>query len=217
MFIAGHKTNKRFFKNDYYWKEPNTENSYFAGFIAADGNLNDRNMRLSIDLHPKDRIIVDTFSKAIEYTGRVREQKPTKWHKNGSVGIYLYNADKYFEDLTKWYNITPRKSLTLQPPNITDPNMIKAYIVGYFDGDGWRGISNPNKSNSLRMTFLGTQQVLQWIKHNLDAGHTDIHRCNGDSRAYRLNYNKLAVLKIYNDLMSIDVPRLERKWKHVDI
>src|SRR5690606_13503507 len=49
---------------------------------------------------------------------------------------YNIYSDIWFDDLYKFWNILPNKTLYLNPPNITDLNLCLSYIIGLIDGDG---------------------------------------------------------------------------------
>jgi intein-encoded DNA endonuclease-like protein len=57
----------------------------------------------------------------------------------------------------------PRKSLTLEPPEIFD-DFARHYIRGYFDGDGCVGFDM-----YFKLTFVGGSiKTLEWIKKNIE-------------------------------------------------
>jgi hypothetical protein len=209
-------------KNEYYWTVPNIENSYFAGFIAADGCLYERpkgnSKQLLIKIVESDRQILERFIKAIQYTGQLKQVIPKEYtYKNGYsfIGksqsmLGVYKADQYFEDLKKWYNLNPRKSLTLEPPNLTNIELIKAYIIGYIDGDGCIGTVS-NKSHRKRITIKGTKIFLEWVKAMLAVNGGSIY-CSGN--IYTLDYQNNNADAVYSQLVTMDVPRLERKWNY---
>ncbi|NYO85812.1 hypothetical protein G4A66_28110, partial [Escherichia coli] len=58
-------------RNDSYFSTPNLENCYWAGFIAADGNIRQNNQTFAIALAKKDRQHLEQFKKNIQYTGPI--------------------------------------------------------------------------------------------------------------------------------------------------
>lgn len=219
--------NTLYTKNDNYWNEPTVENSYWAGFIAADGNLGMVRKTLIIHITLSDISILEKFKQAIQYTGPIKLIKGTSYtYKFGnvsgkpagytiinkdSVRLVIGSAHQYHLDLLKHYNITPKKSLTLQPPNITDPEMIKAFIVGYIDGDGSIGFSNVRGYNKFYFNIVGTESMLTWIKQHVNFGNATVRRKTNNSSSLTAAAN--VGRRAYMSLMNVDVPRLDRKWQ----
>lgn len=224
----------KYTKNNNYWKTPTVENSYWAGFIAADGNLTIQTRGayvLRIGISESDRVLLDNFKAAIEYTGPIstakkqiyvykegnKSNKPVGYtiHGKPSVHIQIAASQQYYDDLAKWFNITPKKTLTLQPPNITDEEMIKAYIVGLIDGDGHH---NPRKKdrNRFRRVFkiLGTEALLLWMRDQLTIPQIKVAN---DGAIFRLDFSNSTADRVYEYLLptAIRVKALQRKWRYV--
>ena len=118
---------RKYSVNKEYFKIPNEQNCYWAGFIAADGCVEDKN-RLSIGLKKDDINHLEEFSKAIEYTNNVKLYN--------DVATVTINCKEICEDLRINFNIVPRKSKILIPPNIIDEDLVACFIKGVIDGDG---------------------------------------------------------------------------------
>jgi hypothetical protein len=190
-----------------YFKKLNPINCYWAGFIAADGNVS--NKRLSIGLSIKDLSHLEQFKEDIQFTGKVSKRRE-------SCQIQINNCKKILESLKTHFNIIPRKSLVLEPPNLKNEKLIKAFIKGYIDGDGSIGVCNDK--NSIRITIAGTKEMLEWIKFYFDKwyGNTKYKKSQVIKRQniyiYCINYKKSK--KIAKELLDIKTPFLYRKWKH---
>lgn len=123
---------------------------YWAGFIASDGNVDSKG-RVRLMLNYDDTGHLEKFKEFI-----------------GSTHSISSNTDKYYrssfeltsklmcEHLKTNFNVVPNKTAILKfPSNLTGDNL-KAYIRGYFDGDGsvCESFSNKNsKTSSLYATF----------------------------------------------------------------
>lgn len=141
-----------------YFDKPNIDNSYWAGFLAADGYLNREEGLIKITLSEKDRIVLDNLKKSIDYDG------PTR-NADGYSSMDLWGCKKLIDDLYKNWNIHDKnKSAGLQSPKL-DLNTLKcAYIIGYFDGGGtWYS----SKGNHV-FGFCGTKNILEWINNTLN-------------------------------------------------
>lgn len=186
--------------------------SYWAGFIAADGNLNESRHRLAIRLAEKDRLHLELFRQTVGYTGPLYEV--AAYGKSGpQVLLQCHGVQSWLVRLKENYCLTPRKSLTLQPPVSLDEDNSLAFIIGYIDGDGCISVDVPS------VQIVGTNDVLCWIKMWFD------RLCPSMNRRYavvRPNKNvfgyKVAGQRasyILRRLNKIVVPKLERKWRQV--
>lgn len=145
---------RKYSVNKSYFSTPNEQNSYWAGFIAADGNISQDFKKLSIGLQHSDKCILDSFVKDLNYTNE------TKIYKD-RVSVTI-NCEEICRDLEKNFNITPAKSKTLQPPdNLSDDLCIMAFIKGVIDGDG--------SVDSKSIVIYGTEHLLSWICNYFDS------------------------------------------------
>lgn len=216
-----------------FFKIPNILNSYWAGFIAADGCVHKTNA-LSIGLGEKDKYLLDRFKKDIGSNHRIHKisgKNHTILGKGCVVGnTYIFTIgggkNTFMKDLYNNWNITPQKTHTLQPPNITDPKHIAAYICGYFDGDGWvsRYKTNTVCNNikyyyqCFKMGFCSSNpDILVWIQNQLKIMLPDLPwkgRLQRSRKLYMLIYTHNKGRKIHQYLKKIiDIPRLDRKWE----
>jgi len=145
---------------DDYFSDYTEENSYWMGFISADGHVGIKRGRIEIKLHAKDVDRLIAFRNAL----------------NGDFPIYRYNtrphvsvvmfSRKIVNDLIE-KEIGPKASTSRIPLNIPD-TCARHFIRGCFDGDGSITLSRtPN--GSLRPTFqiLGSKCLLEWISEKL--------------------------------------------------
>ncbi len=130
-----------------FWSIPNLMNSYCAGFTNADGNLQKDYFKFTIHLHEKDRGLLENFKDLFQYTGPIRTY-------NGYPGLVIHGCKEWYKDLNDIWSITPQKTFTVQPPKITDDNLIKAFLVGLYDGDG-SIIALPKPTNRIRISLDG--------------------------------------------------------------
>lgn len=189
--------------NHNFFSKPNLLNSYWAGFIAADGCIDDTkySKKLKITLAHKDRNHLFRLKKYINYSGKIYRHQ---------FSVIELVSNKLCEDLRKNFNITPRKSLTLKPPKGLTKRQTLAYIIGYIDGDGYIGVID----NTKRIKILGTKFVLNWIRKQLlqhEKQLTDVKKYDKNVYTFYI-YGKKAsnITKLLN---SIKVPKLKRKWR----
>lgn len=208
-----HKERIGTYCNENYFENLTKENCYWAGFLAADGSIKDNS--LSIQISDKDYEHCKKFANTINFTGQISRYI----RKNGvRMCAFTIKSEKLCLDLSKHFNIVPKKTLTLQPPNLLEKEHIYAYIIGYIDGDGW--ISLRKKYNTPRLGFVGQEKIITWILENLANLLTGEEREKFMTKKIQkfTNYctvsmsNKTSVKDILAFLDGYAVPKLQRKW-----
>lgn len=143
-------------KEDSFSKIEREEQAYWLGFLAADGCIT-KGGRISLQLAIRDIYHIERFKTFLNATN-ITEIETGKW-PNARVRI---RSRKIITDLAN-YGIVPRKSLTLNKlPDIPD-HLIRHYIRGYIDGDGYWGSDN-HTYPSLRLNICGTKAFLLEIR-----------------------------------------------------
>lgn len=211
---TGHKL---YTYDEEFFDSPNPKSAYWAGFLAADGCISLPKGLLSLELKGEDSYQVENFKSAVKYTGPAYYGSVKLNNKlYQKTRLALNCAWPLIVQLQKHYNIGPRKSFSLQPPNLSKKELIKSYIVGYIDGDG--SISLLDERHPFRLRAVGTYYLLSWIKQKFDVYYPSEGRI---SRVYQArNIYEYAIQgkraeKILSDLSKLDVPFLKRKWDKV--
>lgn len=221
-----HRQERIYNVNDNFFENPDILNCYWAGFIAADGCIIEgkKQNRLSIGLATKDFEHLNIFKKDINFDGPIRNNYVKKIYKNEEKEFkssqLSITSQKISDDLYKNFNITPRKSLTLLPPNLSDTNLIDAFICGYIDGDGTVYLYKDNVRNvqdTLVITMLGTYEVICWIKERFtqiigkELGTIQKHH-NSEKNTYSYRITNMGAREIFKHFYNLNVPKLKRKW-----
>lgn len=191
------------------------EKAYWLGFIAADGCVylreDESNASIIINIHEKDKEHLEKFKIFMNSNANIMSHIQTEGFSNNTpmVKIVLNNKEMAYDLIDK--GVTPRKSLTLQPPNI-NPQFYLPFILGYFDGDG---SIYTTQQNLFGCSIEGTFELLSWINEILNISsclekrdknsQTNNYyiRCGGTNKPY------LILKQLYD---SCDV-HLERKFK----
>ena len=207
--------------NENYFSKPNIQNSYWAGFIAADGcilNRKNRQKELVIALAQKDLKHLKVFKENIKFSGSISTNNVTikdydKIYKRCTIRM---SSNKMCEDLKKNFNITPRKTFTLKFPKNLTKKQKEAYIIGYIDGDGSIHYSYRYKKPTLRFNVIGKKNFLLEIQkifiENFKLNKTKITKDKNIYRFYAQNTGALLFLK---PLSKFKVPKLNRKWDKI--
>lgn len=187
-------------------------NCYWAGFIAADGNV--FNNRVDIQINNKDISILYALKDFLECNHRIYYCK--------QMCRIAITSDIIVQDLKNKFNICENKTYKCSTPLLDGENAL-AFIVGLFDGDGHCSFYKNSHSNNkhLRWQITGNLLMLEWVRDilnklvfnsKLGCGYINYNLSNlwGD-----LIYSHKAANEIYNKLKSIQLDfRLKRKWSY---
>lgn len=208
-------TRKRYRVAYNYFSIPNLENCYWAGFIAADGNIGDPKDRVRIKLSASDSHHLETFKRCCGSTSPIMDcyNGPKRY-----AALEIHGVRQWKDDLLRNFNITPRKSLTLQPPDHLPLEQSLAFIAGYIDGDGCIFTEKPPTGHlRLGVQITGTYEVLCWIKNLFDEVAFSEYQANvrsvGKVYSYKIVGKKAKV--ILKAMLHTSTPKLERKWAKV--
>lgn len=222
-----YRPQRKYNVDDNFFETPDVLNCYWAGFIAADGCIKvcQKQNSLHIALSSKDFEHLQLFKNNIKFDGSIQNYFIKKTYKNEEkifeTSKITITSQKISDDLYQNFNITPRKSLTLLPPNISEPNLVDAFICGYIDGDGSVCLYKHNIRNvqdALSISIIGTYEVLTWIKERFTqilgkefGSINKHHNSEKNTYVYCIGQSK-GVREIFKHFYNLNVPKLKRKW-----
>lgn len=206
---------------------------YLAGFIAADGNIytdvdkqGKKHFDLGISLKEGDRPHLEKIKKLMGsdhklYRRVIKNSKRNPNYRDSiSYTLFVY-APELLKDLQS-FGITSSKSLTYKMPEwLINHDMVKHFMLGYFDGDGSISFDLKHSNGSLRKTpqarlhIRGTQEFLTEFHHilytNCNLSNQD-KTVSKDSGIYSLQYTgNPNILNIMGFLYSDAVIYMDRK------
>lgn len=129
------------------------EKAYWLGFLYADGSLhyNDGTKKnkyiIEVALKKSDKGHLEKLKTFLNARNKISPRK-----KTNSFRLTITNK-KMYNDLIK-QGCHPRKSLDMTFPGkeIVPDNLLKHFLRGYVDGDGWVGIEHiPRKDGTVRV------------------------------------------------------------------
>ena len=154
----------KYFRNESFFSRENLSplSCYWAGFIAADGCINTgrASTTLSIKISNRDYHLLEQFLKDTESTN------PILNCTNQNQSRLMLVSSPWVSDLAEVFNIKSRKSCTYTFPDLNNEDLIKAFIVGYIDGNG--SICFIGTKKYLKLSLSGTSELLNWIKSYFD-------------------------------------------------
>lgn len=200
-----YKYNKQFFN------EIDTEQkAYWAGFIAADGNIRKDFLKMRIELNIQDYKHLEKFRDSIEGNNPIKESVR---YKNHSCYIDV-NCKEMCLNLNR-LGITPNKSLTLQIDlNLIPQDLRRHFIRGYFDGDGSLNYYQRPGKNYLEweLSFISSEIFLRQILKELGK-ERNLCTCGNNYRfCFKSKKDILEVVKYLYDDAEIF---LDRKYEKV--
>lgn len=210
--------------NDNYFSLINPINSYYAGFIAADGSIDKTNKNLNIKLSIKDENFLKQLKYNISSTYKLYygyNILNNKKFKNVSFHIL---SEQIVNDLYKNFNITKQKTNVYIPPML-ETIYKDCFIIGVIDGDGSIGLYNENrhKSKRLHISCVGTYETLLYIKQRFEEILQDkTSNIFIEDKTKNFGYYIIAskkartIFKYYyeNYIIKYQLPTLTRKWSN---
>lgn len=213
----GLKSNRTLMRKQYkvnyeYFNVPNLQNSYWAGFIAADGNIGNSKDRVRIKLVESDGPHLVAFGEHCGSTISVRNAP------NGSrnySSLEICGVPQWRADLAGNFCITPSKTFTLQPPSHLPQDLGLAFILGYIDGDGCIFTEKPRTGHlRLGLHLVGTKEMLLWVQFWFNIIAPSQHTANvnpcGKVWTYKIVGRKAEA--VCRALLLLPTPKLNRKW-----
>lgn len=139
------------------------ESAYWAGFLAADGNLRIAKgniYQVRLYLKKSDSTHLLKFKEFLQADHKV-SLSPTYDRCS-----FEFSNERIYKKLGELYNITANKSLTLKYPEQLPLEFERHFIRGIFDGDGCitEGFWNKNsRTASVSITIVSTEDVINHI------------------------------------------------------
>lgn len=119
---------------NYFEKIDSKEKAYWLGFLYADGYVDEKNGRLSLDLSKKDLDQVERFCKSI---GANEEKIKERIHKCGSESVSVKITSRKFVNFLVEKGCTNNKSFTIKLLDFKNEKLDLSFLLGFYDGDGY--------------------------------------------------------------------------------
>jgi hypothetical protein len=216
-----YRPTRHFSVNDDYFSHPTIENCYWAGLIASDGCItSDHTVQLGFKT--SDQYVLEEFKRRVNFEGSIYTYKKNYSYKGVQSDKFYscvsINSTKMVNDLRNNFNITSRKSLTLQPPNLGNEELIDSFIVGLIDGDGSIGNYKCQRQTAIQISLLGTLEVLNWVKNRFSSiVGKDIKglykkRKGTGGNTFSLHVNDRTARNLFMYFYKLPIFKFDRKW-----
>lgn len=216
---VGHHPNsgikRQFLLNENYFSIISCQNSYYAGFIMADGNITQDKRYLTISLAQKDRIFLESFINDIEATYSIKDGDSHGY----PISSIHFTSLQLCHDLEINFNIVPNKSLIATPPKLDKIEFIDCFIMGLIDGDGSIGFQKrKNKQAGFYINLVGTEDICKFVKNRfeeiLNKSTSNLFQRDKSKNFYRYvitDNNARTIFKFYYEKYK-NISKLKRKW-----
>ena len=175
---------RKYHVEDDYFNLIDTEvKAYALGLYFSDGSVSKLSNQFTISLQKDDKEILDRLNA--EFGGNRKltlveySKKNSNWQDQYSFSI---TNPKMHDDLIR-HGVVPNKSLTLSFPDTVPLDLIRHFIRGYFDGDGY--LSKTEDRCSIVSTENFCLSVSKIIKDRLNI-NSSIMFCHDKEKSTRV-------------------------------
>lgn len=178
--LKSRKTSIREQFNKDFFEKITIENSYWAGFLQADGCISKNKKRLWIGLSDKDSEHLVKFATALCLPNdRIRTYLSVAGGiakgKEYTRSVFEVQSQKLIEDLKNNFNVLPQKTLQPNlPPEKVEGDFKLAFLAGAIDGDGFIGTYNQDKY--IRFGLIGSEAFCNWARETVNNTLISLHR-----------------------------------------
>jgi hypothetical protein len=202
-------------KKDTFFELPNPINSYWAGFIAADGYLNESKNTLQISLSVKDQEHLEIIKQELNPNFIIKHHRHICSLNDKEVISCRFSvvSNKIIQDLKKNWGLHQAKTFSLQFPSYLDFDNKRSFLSGYLDGDGSINIIK-GKRNKIQLSICGNHEfLLGMVSFIREEGKiklpNNIYQTKG---IYTFATNGKPAIQVLEFLYQKELPLMKRKW-----
>lgn len=217
------KSAKKYSVDETFWSSPNLINSYWAGFLAADGGIDkksDNQCNIRVEISILDEEHLKRFRQDCGYDGpihrRIREKQPERTPTD-TISI---SSSQWGADLEKNFNIIQNKTKRLQPPVsiLNDFDLSLAYLVGYTDGDGTIHLLKGKEIPYISWTSCSLS-IIEWVYNFIESNFPKTRKRKGKiskfQNYYKASFGGTITHQIKKAMLPLSLPYLHRKWDKI--
>lgn len=192
------------------------EKAYWLGFIFADGYISSSKYTFELSLKGADKKHLDKFNDFMQH-----EDKNHVKLSNVKLNDKVFErcrwsvTNKHLWETLNNLGCTPKKSLTLQFPNLNifkTKDLVLHFIRGYFDGDGCFSRTINAKTVSPNVSLLGTYDFLFKISNIIKLKGHFLHDQKHDQNTYSIYFSQSDTISFLNYIYKNASIYLERKY-----
>lgn len=169
----GYAKRKYDLDESYFQKIDTPNKARILGFIFADGNVHSKKNNLSIQLHQKDRNVLEWIKKELNFNGPIKDFIRVNKYINSCgeeilaqcpQSVLSISSKQIKQDLVK-LGCVPNKTLVLKFPTKKQvpQKLIPDFLLGYFFGDGCLSVYQRKGRNSkeFKWEIISTQEFCE--------------------------------------------------------
>ena len=190
--------------NHNYFSAPNANMAYIMGFLAADGNVQEKGNRIQSQLSIIDK------DRLIKIQKEIGGCEVYEYNSNGypCCGWHCYSA-QIKRDLSM-YGIVPHKTGHIYISSLLPKEYWRDFIRGYFDGDG----SIYKDGNGIRLSITSANiEILKDINTFFQENGIKPSNLYNDHNNKDIRFRTQSCIDIYNLLYYPECLCLSRKKK----
>ncbi len=184
--------------HDYFSEVTTAEQAYLLGLIAADGNVSSAHPRVILGLQAKDTPLMEWVRD------RLNPGANLSIASRNDFAVLQITSRQMVEDLAK-FGIVPRKSRILGWPAQLGDDLLRPFLLGYFDGDGSACVRG-DSGRPIWTVCSGSEEFLiemkEYIRRSTDVVMEKIH--------HRPQSSLYQVATTGRQALTVD------RWLHVD-
>ena len=191
-------TRRKFDIDDNFFDVIDTEEkAYTLGFFTADGCIRVKRKDMKISLNQKDRYILEAMQTAMNDKHPIKDYHITTNYGTTDISEWVFASHRIFKRLKEFgfENKTAHECFCEEIPK----EMIRHYIRGIFDGDGWFSYTPIHSTKELG--FGMGKQILESIRDTFikDVGINEKYKVFPYKSIYRFRITSTEdVIKIFH-------------------
>lgn len=202
---TGNQNARKYTCNESIFSSDHPDIPYWLGWLITDGCILDKHgPQVSLELHKKDKLIIQEFSKFLNYTGKIYYKVSPK---TNMCGISI-NSSKLVDDLINKFNITPRKTYNAKINKDLEFNNL--FWRGAIEGDG----SVFFIDDKININFISASEefIEQYAAYCYSIIKTNRKIATNEYGTYYLTFSNYLALDIIKKIYKDNGPKLARKY-----
>lgn len=205
-----------------FFSQPTEKSFYWAGFLAADGNIDKHKPRITLALKSSDIEHLKKFKADLQFEGEIKQTSSVDKREAFKAEIYhkaciRFTSKEIVESLNNQFLITPAKSKTLKfPDHLSSHPLIHHFIRGLIDGDGsiYYRFDSKRGENCAYIFLCGTENIIRGVDGVISSNLNIRGKIKNRNGLYHLKYvGHQKLKKIINYLYSNSTIFLDRKME----
>lgn len=192
--------------HEYFSNVITLNQAWLLGFLMADGYVSANDNSIGLELSAIDKEILKKIKKEIQSE---RDIKIYTTNKGFEIAKMYWSSGKQKKDLEKYGIVNKKTYKENHLPLFNNDNLTNAFILGFFDGDGYLHI---NKNQATMNICAHRKELLQDIANYIQNKYGGSYSLTKDNRElWNYNLSTTILIKYFDDAYSKAILFLNRK------